>query len=73
MKKQHAEKHAVSRREFLQGAVAAGAGVALGAALPGAVAATPDQQQQQPATLPTTGKGYQASSHVRRYYETLKS
>ena len=56
----------VSRRNFL--AAVSTAGVA-GAA---AVVAGKPQGMPKKAVAPTSGKGYQLTEHVRKYYETTK-
>ena len=70
MKKNPKQTHDVSRREFLQGSAAAGVGVAIAASFPGAAAAS----QEEPVSKAESGnKGYQVTSHVRKYYETLSN
>ena len=56
----------LSRRNFL--AAVSTAGVA------GAAAVVAGKRQGQPknAEAPTSGKGYQLTEHVRKYYETTK-
>lgn len=69
MKNNHKQSHEVSRREFLRGSAAASVGAAMAATMPGAVMAAEDEQPQQ--TAQSSDKGYQLTSHVKKYYETL--
>jgi len=69
MKKKQTES--VSRREFLQGAAAAGVGAAVAVSLPGVAAAATHDTKVAAAT--TRDKGYEETSHVRQYYETLSN
>ena len=55
------------RRAFLKGAVATGGGLAVAAVAPGAVAAAPHREKQEPVQT-----GYRLTPHVLRYYQTLK-
>jgi uncharacterized membrane protein len=56
-----------SRRDFIKTTTLAGAGLAAGAALPGAaLAATPE-----PEAKPAKQKGYQVTRHVVDYYKSL--
>ncbi len=59
-----------SRRKFLQGTLASGAGVVLTAAAPGmAVASTADI----PAETEKKEKGYRLTQHIVDYYKTAAS
>ena len=57
----------ISRRNFL---AAVGAG---GVATAAVVVAKKRQQQPEKATARVTGKGYQLTEHVRKYYNTTKA
>ena len=56
----------ISRRNFL--AVVGAGGVATAAAV---VAKKRQEQPEKPATT-ASGKGYQLTEHVRKYYDTTK-
>ena len=72
MKKNPKQPHNVSRRDFLQGTAAAGVGAAVAVSFPGAVAASQDEQVTKAEEV-SRDKGYQVTSHVRKYYETLSN
>ena len=63
------ESPEVSRREFLRGTAVAGVGAALAASVPGAAMAAEEEVEQ---VAQTRDKGYQLTSHVKKYYETLE-
>ena len=54
------------RREFIKKTSLAGAGLAVGTALPGAAVAVEPQTDAQPGQ-----KGYQVTQHVIDYYKSL--
>lgn len=64
--KDNDQKHSSARREFLRGTMAAGAGAALVAAVPGVVTAAPEK------AIPETEakQGYRVTPHIAAYYKT---
>jgi len=68
--KQEDKQTSESRRAFLRGTVATGAGAAIAATVPGvAVAATPDTASEPD----TKQKGYRLTQHILDYYKTAAS
>lgn len=56
------------RRKFLRGAASAGAGVAVIAAVPGAVTATDEKSEKDKSP-----KGYRLTQHILDYYKSAAS
>jgi hypothetical protein len=68
--KQKDKQTSESRRAFLRGTVATGAGAAVAATVPGvAVAATSDTSPEPD----TKQKGYRLTQHILDYYKTAAS
>jgi len=67
MKKDEKKSVDVSRRKFLQGSAAAGAGAVLTAAVPTTVVAAPETEAEK------GNKGYQVTQHVTDYYKSAAS
>ena len=68
--KQNDKQTSESRRAFLRGTVATGAGAAVAATVPGvAVAATSDTSPEPD----TKQKGYRLTQHILDYYKTAAS
>ncbi len=63
--KQEKKQSTVSRRDFLQGAAAVGAGAAVLTASGSVVAATPESPDEQ-----AKPKGYRLTRHIIDYYKT---
>ena len=60
------QQDTLSRRDFLRGTLAAGAGATLLVTLPGVASAAPET-----ATPPTDDKqGYRLTPHIAAYYKT---
>ncbi len=66
MKNDRKETHDSGRREFLRGSAKAGAGVAVAAAVPGAVALASDET----VTVDIEQKGYRLTNHILEYYKS---
>lgn len=69
MKKDQKHSQDDSRRKFLCGSAAAGLGVAVAAAIPGAATADADEQPSDDGGQ----KGYQLTQHIVDYYKTTAS
>lgn len=61
------QKHNRARREFLRGTVAAGAGAALVAAVPGMAETAPEDTV---SAEPEAKQGYRVTPHIAAYYKT---
>lgn len=70
MKNKQQKTSGVSRREFLRDSAAAGVGAAIATSVPGLAMGAEQTQTDAPRT---SDKGYQLTSHVKKYYETLQS
>ena len=66
--KQEKKQSTVSRRDFLQGAAAVGAGAAVAAASGSVLADTLESSEDK-----TKPKGYRLTSHIIDYYKTAAS